>query len=117
MRTLSSMEQLVATVDGSGLQVHQYIEGRIEATVRGEPRGHRLHDRLSLGGPGRADHRRDPEHPWTLGLRIPDWCRSSRLSVAGDDPDDRGRRGQGERRTGLAVGDRVVLELEMPVRD
>ena len=71
MRTLSSMEQLVATTDDSGLQVHQYLTGRIETSTRGEPLVIELGDRLPLGRTRRDDHRADPERTLVAGVADP----------------------------------------------
>ncbi len=116
MRTLSSMEQLVATVDGSGLQVHQYIEGRIEATVHGEPVA--IDSTTDYPWEGRIELTiaETPGTPWTLGLRIPDWCRTFHLSVAGAILENAADAGRVSVERTWQVGDRVVLELEMPVR-
>ena len=84
MRTLSSFEQLLATTDGGGIQLHQYASGTIAASGPGwqgappRPTDYPWDGRVEVRRRGHAGLR-----PGALSLRVPDWCRSATLSVAG----------------------------------
>jgi DUF1680 family protein len=111
MRTLSSWEQLQATVDDAGIQLHHYAQGTIEAPV-GAGRA-----RLQLT----TDYPRDgrveievidtPSDDWTLRFRVPAWCRSARVD---DSPITVGSDAKLTR--SWKAGDRITLELDMPAR-
>ena len=58
---------------------------------------------------------RTPEQPWTLSMRVPGWCRSARLSIAGEAPVPV-TAGVVDRRRAWRPGDEVVLDLDAPVR-
>ena len=58
-----------------------------------------------------------PEEPWELSLRIPGWCTTASVAVAGEAAVTVA---SGQRSVGLArswrVGDSIVLDLDMPPR-
>jgi hypothetical protein len=58
-----------------------------------------------------------PRQPWTLSLRVPDWCESASLQMLGGErmPLPSERRVAEETRA-WAPGDTVVLDFDMPVR-
>ena len=116
MRTISSFEQLVATTDEAGVRLHQYAAGTVDAITRGGAVSLRVTTDYPWDGRVEVTVDATPADPWTLGLRVPDWCRSAALTVGGvvhaaEITDGR-----------LAVdrawhpGDIVVLELAMPAR-
>jgi hypothetical protein len=116
MRLLSSWQQYLATTDHTGVQLHQYATADIEADVGGAPV--RLAVRTDYPWHGRIAVRvvETPDRPWTLSLRVPQWCRSATLTgpdgevpvVTGDGPARQLRRWR--------AGDSVVLTLDLPVR-
>jgi uncharacterized protein len=116
MRLLASLHHCLATVDGGGLQVHQYATGRLGADVAGAGRvavevrtGYPFHGRVEVEviEPG--------AEAWTVSLRVPAWCEGATLDAGGDEvPVAVGTCGR-VRRTWRA-GDRVVLDLPMVPR-
>jgi DUF1680 family protein len=116
MRTLSSVEQLMATVDASGIQVHQYVAGRIDATIAGQPVVVEMVTDYPWDGRIELTVTSSSRISWTLGLRVPDWCRTARLSVAGEAQPVGAVAGRVSIERTWQPGDRVVLELDMPVR-
>jgi len=120
MRLLSSWQQYLATSDDTGIQLHQYGTAELETEISGD--AVRLAVDTEYPWTGRVTVRvlRAPEHPWTLSLRIPGWCRSATLSTlaagartvravpAGESRADERRHWQ--------AGDIVVLELDLPIR-
>jgi len=117
MRTLSSWEALLATTDQGGLQLHQYADAEIRASL---PAGHvRLRVETDYPWDGRVTVTivDTPPTAWRLSLRIPAWCRSSSVAVV-DEPSREIAHGTSsiELDRGWRAGERVVLDLAMPVR-
>jgi hypothetical protein len=116
MRLLSSWQQYLATTDHTGVQLHQYATADIEAEVGGE--AVRLAVRTGYPWQGRIAIQvlESPERPWTLSLRVPQWCRSATLTGPdGDLPVAAGADVARQFRPWRA-GDSVVLTLDLPVR-
>ncbi|MGH2814541.1 MAG: glycoside hydrolase family 127 protein, partial [Actinomycetota bacterium] len=116
MRLLSSWEQYLATSDDSGVQLHQYATAEVEAEVAGE--AVRLSVRTGYPWEGRVEVEvvRAPEHPWTLSLRVPSWCRSAALIGPGGDGPVAAGPSAAELTRRWEGGDTVVLDLDLPVR-
>ncbi len=120
MRTLASWPQYLATSDATGVQIQQYAT----ATVAAEPGAGPVRLGLETGYPWTGSVtvtiEESPSGPWTLDLRIPEWCRAGRLEVRrGDDvrqraidPNEPSVAETGDWRP----GDVVVLELDQPAR-
>src|SRR4029453_12262580 len=116
MRTLSALEQYLATSDGAGVQLHQYATADLRAPVPGgEARlavrtGYPWHGRVTV------EVVDAPARPWTLSLRVPGWCRSAVLVGPGEEPPRAAEAGYAELSRPWRAGDTVVLDLELPVR-
>jgi DUF1680 family protein len=79
MRQLASLGHYVATRDGSGVQVHQYVPGRVRAGAA------TLHVETEYpwdGAVGITIEAASGE-AWALALRVPEWCAGARVRVAG----------------------------------
>jgi DUF1680 family protein len=117
MRQIAVVGHYLATVDETGLQVHQYASARIEAEL----------------GTGQVVLRTETEYPWDgrvkvtieetggatwqLALRVPDWCEGASLQVNGlavEQLTHRGTYAAVER--AWQVGDVVELNLPMVPR-
>lgn len=113
MRLLASLEHYLASTDDDGLQIHQYVTGRyhgdgitvscatdypwngtIILTVEDTPGG----------------------DPWTLSLRVPQWCRDLRVQCGEESYDAPVTDGWLRLERTWAAGDRVVLELALEAR-
>ena len=116
MRLLSSWEQYLASSDDTGVQLHQYATADIEADLAGA--AVRLSVRTGYPWDGRVTVRveRAPEHPWTLSLRVPRWCRSATITGPGGDGPVAAGAGAAELSRRWQAGDTVVLDLDLPVR-
>jgi DUF1680 family protein len=115
MRLLSSWQQYLATSHDTGLQIHQYATGEIDADLAGG--GLRVSMRADYPRAGRVTVHIDqtPDEAWVLSLRVPGWCRSGSVTdPVGTRPVTGGTTVTIERR--WSVGDAVVLDLDMPVR-
>jgi DUF1680 family protein len=95
MRLLASLGHYVATRDGSGLQVHQYVPGRIDAGAAAV----RLETDYPWDGRVRITVEAAGGESWTLALRVPGWCSGARVRAAG-------------REAGAAPGPDGYLRLE-----
>ena len=116
-RLLASFGLYVASQSTDGLAVHLYAGGKLNATIDGTP----LTIDVATDYPwdGRVKFELKPKTPvaFTLALRIPAWCRKAKLTVNG-----KAIALTRVRKKGYAYlkrtwkrGDRVVLELPMPV--
>jgi len=113
-RLLASLGSYLATTDDTGLQLHQYADTDIEASLAsGERVGLQVRTRYPEDGRIRVEVTQAPGTQWTLRLRVPAWATAgASLEVEGE------RRsvqpGEVEVTRSFAVGD--VLELDLPVR-
>ncbi|MFI6656552.1 glycoside hydrolase family 127 protein [Streptomyces sp. NPDC050523] len=116
MRLLASLEHYLATGDDGGLQIHQYVSGRYASgpiAVRAET-DYPWHGTIAL-----TVEETPAEGPWTLSLRIPQWCREFRLRCAEltyDQSDAPVEEGWLRLERSWAPGDQVVLELGLEPR-
>jgi DUF1680 family protein len=117
MRTVASLGGYLATVDGTGLQLHLYAPAELSVPVGDGQVRATVQTAYPLDGAVDITIEQSPARPWTLSLRIPAWCRDASVDVAGElhdaVPDDDGY----VRITRpWSSGDLVRLVLPMPVR-
>ena len=112
MRQLASLQQYLATVSETGIQLHQYAASTIRAVA-----GHAGPVELAVetdypwSGQVAVEVVAPGEGEWTLSLRIPAWARGASVdgaSVPAGDYATLTRRWR--------AGDRVVVELDMSPR-
>jgi len=116
MRLLSSWQQYLATRDDAGVQIHQYVNADMQADISAGTV--RLSVSTDYPWQGRVTVHivQTPDHPWTLSLRVPQWCRSATLTgPKGSGPQVAGAGSVEQFRNWLA-GDTVILDLDLPVR-
>lgn len=115
MRLLASLEHYLASGDEQGLQIHQFTTGRHShdgMSVRAET-DYPWHGTIALTVED------TPDRPWTLSLRIPQWCREFRVQVGElsyDETDAPVDDGWLRLERAWAPGDSVVLELALEPR-
>lgn len=118
-----NIARLIAGVGGyfyssaaRSLWVHLYAAGTAAAQVDGVPV--HLKQRTQYPWDGRVELRIDPERPlrFALHLRVPGWCRRFTLAVNGKRVAVRPRKGYVAVRRLWRAGDKLVLQLSMPVR-
>ncbi len=115
MRLLASLEHYLASGDEQGLQLHQFTTGRHShggMSVRAET-DYPWHGTIALTVED------TPDRPWTLSLRIPQWCREFRVRVeelSYDETDAPVEDGWLRLERAWAPGDSVVLELALEPR-
>ncbi|WP_406333554.1 glycoside hydrolase family 127 protein [Streptomyces sp. NBC_00203] len=120
MRLLASLEHYLASSDSGGLQVHQYVTGRYTGDLDGTPVVVSAEtDYPWHGAVGLTVEETPADRPWTLSLRIPQWCGDYRVR-AGDTVYDRTDApvtdGWLRLERTWAPGDQVVLELALEPR-
>jgi DUF1680 family protein len=114
-RTFASLAAYIATVDGGGLQVHQFADCRISTELEsGRPVGLEMTTGYPFEGTVSIRITETDEAPWSLSIRVPAWAtgavfsdRDSRKTVEG---------GTATVTRSFAVGDRIELELPMSPR-
>jgi len=115
MRFVSSWQQLIATTDGTGVQIQQYAAAEVSAGDVGLA----IDTAYPWDGHIAVRVTASPDEPWELSLRIPGWCRTA--TIGGTDGEaepvavPEGDRAVRIRRA-WRPGDSVVLELQMPAR-
>jgi uncharacterized protein len=115
-RTFASLAAYVATIDASGLQIHQYAPSTIAAVLPDDRAiALRVETEYPSAGTVVVIVDESPDTPWTLSLRVPGWARDGATIASG------GRRdrvsGRMARVTGVfRAGDRIVLELPLAPR-
>ena len=115
MRTLAELSGYVATTDAEGVQLQQYVSGRLTARVAaGEVQ---LTTDTDYPWDGRIQVRveKAPEGEWTLSMRIPGWAEGATLRV-GDEERSVEAGSNASIRRAWSAGDTVELTLPMDVR-
>jgi DUF1680 family protein len=113
MRFLATFPDLVASVDADGLQVHQYATGSIHASVGHDPVGLAVMTDYPWDGHIAIDITASPARPWTLAVRIPDWCPRATLTLDGATPLAESAPGYVALTRTWRPGEHVVLHLPM----
>ena len=121
MRLLASLEHYLSSTDGHGIQLHQYAAG----TYRGETSGGPAVVSVNTDYPwdGRItvaiEEAPTASVPWTLSLRIPQWCTGFTVQHADQTLDEASAPvddGWLRLTRTWQPGERVVLELDMEPR-
>lgn len=120
MRLLASLEHYLASSDTDGLQIHQYVTGRYTGDLDGTPVVVSAEtDYPWQGTIGLTVEETPADRPWTLSLRIPQWCGEYRVRCGDtvyDQSDAPVTDGWLRLERTWAPGDRVVLELAFEPR-
>lgn len=112
-RTLSSLGAYVATVDESGVQIHQYAASRIRTSLPdGSPVELAVETNYPAEGTVRIAVVEAPDRPWVLSLRIPGWADGATIRFG--DNVRTAAPGYARVEDALTAGD--VVELEIPVQ-
>jgi DUF1680 family protein len=117
MRLLASVEQYFWTRSAAGVQLHQFAAGEV-TTEHGEGTiGLTVATRYPWDGRVEIGVSSSVPSPWTLSVRIPAWCNELTVSVNGATRQvPRPLSGYLETGRTWAAGDRVVIDVPMPVR-
>ena len=111
-RTVASLGAYVASVDGGGVQLHQYAPSTVRTRI-GDSGDVvlRIETGYPLDGAIRVTVVSGPRTPWTLSLRVPAWAHGAVLAAGGE---------QRDAEPGYATVTRAfepgeVVELHLPV--
>ncbi|MEU5312217.1 beta-L-arabinofuranosidase domain-containing protein [Streptomyces sp. NPDC021562] len=116
MRLLASLEHYLASGDEQGLQIHQFVTGTY---ATGQVRVRAETDYPWHGTVAFTVEETPSDGPWTLSLRIPQWCREFRVRCGPDSCDQSDapvEHGWLRLTRDWSPGDRVVLELGLEPR-
>jgi DUF1680 family protein len=116
MRLIASVGHYAATVDAGGVQVHQYLDSVLEASLPSGVTRLEVSTDLPWEGHAALTVLGAPAGAWTLALRIPRWADGAGVAV-GDGAERPARAGTYVRlRRRWQAGDRVRLTLPMSPR-
>ena len=116
MRTLSSLDQLIATSDDDGVQLQLYAPAAVTAEIGPGTIGLEVTTEYPWHGTVRVRVSESPGETWTLGLRLPAWAGGCTLAVNGvEQPTGPVGRLLALRRSWRA-GDELVLLLPVEAR-
>jgi hypothetical protein len=115
MRFLATLPDLMATVDERGIQVHQFATGSFEAPVNDGVVRATTQTSYPWDGTVEIAIEQSVSQPWTLSLRVPEWCSSAVASLGSEKVAESGP-GTIQLTRSWSPGDRVVLKLAMPPR-
>lgn len=110
MRTLAQLAGYLATADGSGLQIHQYTSGHLNAA------GFTVDVETDYPWDGRVRIvvQSAPSASATLSLRIPGWATGASVTVEGESQQT--TPGYWDLTKQWAAGEEIILELLLEVR-
>jgi DUF1680 family protein len=115
MRFLASFPDLVATVNAAGVQVHQYLTGSFAAPVNGGVVRATTSTAYPWKGAVEITIDEGIAQPWTLSLRVPEWCANAVVRLGAEKLAESGP-GTIELTRTWSAGDRLTLEMAMPPR-
>ncbi len=116
-RLLASLGEYIYGQSDNEIAVHLYVQGSATLSMNGQSITLRQETRYPWDGRVQIELMLDQRARFGLRLRIPGWCRRAQVAVNGEPVDMEGKL----RRRYLVLdrtwqaGDRVTLELEMPV--
>ncbi|HVV24750.1 MAG TPA: beta-L-arabinofuranosidase domain-containing protein [Pseudonocardiaceae bacterium] len=116
MRLLASLHHYVTARDNTGIVLHQFVPGEYRATTPAGPVVVRVATEYPWQGDIDVHIGQSGPLPWTVTLRVPDWCGTYRVSVNGSPVPDRAIDGWLRVERTWAPGDVLRLELAMPPR-
>jgi DUF1680 family protein len=115
MRPLGSPEHCAASTDSDGLQIHQHADGRFVGAGDGDTHVVSVHTNYPDEGTVRVTVKEAPAgRSWTHSLRVPQWCDTFQVRVAGRAVPDAEVHSGRHRAAERTVTDRVPLGLTQP---
>jgi DUF1680 family protein len=112
-RTLASLGAYVATSDGQGVQLHQYVAGVVTAPTDAGDVALRIETAYPRSGRVEFEVLQAPDAGANVSIRVPAWAGAATLTT----PSETREVGPGYAAApGLRAGDRVTLDVPLPVR-
>lgn len=116
MRTVASLQHYLLTSSAAGLQIQQFMPGRLIGSVPGGCAELIVDTDYPWEGAIEIEVADAPPTPWELAVRIPAWCVAPSLQVNGVAHEITTRPGYARLQRRWQKGDRIRLDLPMPVR-
>jgi hypothetical protein len=116
MRFLASFPALVTTVSDKGVQLHQFASGSFDAPVKDGLVRATIRTRYPWDGDIEISIEESVAEPWTLSIRVPEWCSSATARLGGAETVAESGPGTIELTRSWRSGDRIALELAMSPR-
>jgi len=113
IRLLSSLEDYIYSVDGRDVYLHLYVGGGLETEIDGRPLA--LDVRTNYPWNGAVAVTVNTAGRFALKLRAPGWCRRWTVRINGAEVAPGVENGYIALDREWAAGDRVALEMDMPV--
>ncbi len=85
MRLFSSLSHYLATVNESGVQLHQYATAHLAVIVQDQPVQLNIDTAYPWDGQISVTIKESPVSPWALSLRLPAWCSHYTVSLNGSE--------------------------------
>ena len=115
MRFLATFPDLVATFSVTGIQIHQFATASFEAPIHGASVGVSTRTDYPWDGAVEIAIGQSVAEPWTLSLRVPEWCSVAVACLGSQNLAESGP-GTIELTRVWSAGDRLLLDLSMPAR-
>jgi uncharacterized protein len=116
MRFLATLPAQIATVDDRGIQILQFATGTLEARVDGGIVGLEVTTDYPWTDEVEVVVIRSIADPWTLSIRVPEWCPEATLTLDGSTVLARTGPGLMELTRTWEAGERIALQLRMEPR-
>ena len=116
MRFLAALPDQMATVDGNGMQLHQFATGSLEARVAGGKVKITTQTAYPWDGGVEIAIVDTVAEAWKLSLRVPAWCAEATVTVNGVDTVAKSGPGVIDLSRVWRAGEHVVLSLALPPR-
>ena len=115
MRTLSSLDQYIASAEADGLRIHQYATGTYTVRIGEETLSVDVSTDYPRSGSVRLRVLEAPSVPASLSLRIPAWADSAQLDT-GKGPQEIAHTGTPRIHRLFKAGEEILLELDLSAR-
>jgi DUF1680 family protein len=116
MRLIASLQHYLATIDETGVQIHQYTDADLNMAAAGQLVRLSMRTTYPWNGLVEIEVLEAADDLWTLSLRVPPWADHWRLSVNDGDVAAEPTDGYLRIARRWQPGDRVTLDLEMRIR-
>ncbi len=115
MRLIASINSYLATVDPSGLQIHQYAPARINTRLPGDAGtvSIQMETNYPWDGQIKISIVGGTASNWNLKLRVPEWCSNVALAVTGQPQNAKTENGYITLQRTWKHGDKVEINLSM----
>lgn len=112
-RTFATLGTYVATSNPDGLQLHQFVTGKVRGDAGAGTVAVLVETAYPHKGTVRVTVTETVDAEWEFAIRVPGWTRSGGLLVVGDGEPERVLPGTAKVRRRFEVGDTIELQLDV----